>query len=339
MKQKIATYGYLLLASICLSTVLSELKGDDWENRLRFLAYRVKGDTIPVYVREFTDSSGIPYVYYAKQNGIEPGLRYNPTIVANRALEYYDQLTKDQDPQTIIHFRNCLHSLSDSMTRKKGYALYRFNWQQPFYPKPGFPFTSGMSSGRAIAAFTRAFRFFHDSLYLLEARELLRGFHIPVEDSGFTFKSDEGWWYEEFAFPQTATPRILDGHIYALLGVHEYWKATKDDSALFIFEQGIRSLEKQLPAFDAGGGQLFYDAEKHLADQHYHELLVGLMKELGDITKGPIFRKYQRKWQEPLDQPYVVRMIRLGNRSGILLFTLLTVCTFFSLLGLRRLLK
>lgn len=339
MKQKFATYGYLLLASICMATVITELKGDDWENRFRSMVYKVKGDTIPVYAREITDSLGVPFVFYAKQNGIETGLRFNPTIVANRALEYFDQLNEKQNPGTLRRFRNCIRSLSDSMTRKNGYSFYQFKWQQPFYPNLGFPFTSGMSSGRSIAAFTKAYQIIHDSIYLLEAKDLLRGFYIPVEDGGFTYKTDGGWWYEEFAFPNSVTPRILDGHIYALMGVHEYWKMTKDDSAKFIFDQGIKALKEHLPFYDAGGGKVYYDAYRHLADQHYHELIVGLMKELGDKTGDPLFRKYQRKWQEPLEQPYVIRIIRQTNRSGILLFSVLTACTCLILTGLRRLLN
>jgi len=339
MKQKLATYGFLLLASLCLATFLTEIKGDDWENRIRSLVYRVKDDTIPVYARELTDDMGVPFVFYAKQNGIEPGPRYNPTIVANRALEYHEQLIRKQDQATVSHFRNCIQYLSDSMTRKNGYAYYRFNWQQPFYPKLGFPFTSGMSSGRAIAAFTMAFRYFHDSLYLLEARHLLRGFYIPVEDSGFTYKSGNGWWYEEFAFPHSATPRILDGHIYALLGIHDYWKAINDDSAKFLFNQGIRALKEQLPFYDAGSGKVYYDSERHPADQHYHEILSRLMMELAEKTGDPVFLAYHHRWQEPLDQPYLVRMLRLGNRSGILLYSVLAVCSFLILYLLRRILK
>lgn len=336
MKQKFATYGYLLLAAVCLVTALTELKGDDWENRIRSIVYKVKGDTIPVYAREITDSLGVPYVFYAKQNGIEPGLKFNPTIVANRALEYLDRINEKQDPGTLRLFRNCIQSLSDSLIRKNGYSFYQFNWQQPFYPNLGFPFTSGMSSGRSIAAFTKAYQIFHDSIYLLEARDLLRGFYILVEDGGFTYKATGGWWYEEFAFPQALTPRILDGHIYALLGVHEYWKTTKDDTAKFIFDQGIGALKEHLPFYDAGGGKVYYDLMKHTADQHYHELLVGLMKDLGDKTRDPLFRKYQRKWQEPLEQSYLIRIFRQSNRSGILLFSVLTACIFLILSGLRR---
>jgi len=63
MKQKLATYGFLLLASLCLATFLTEIKGDDWENRIRSLVYRVKDDKIPVYARELTDEMGIPFVF------------------------------------------------------------------------------------------------------------------------------------------------------------------------------------------------------------------------------------------------------------------------------------
>lgn len=329
-------YGPLFLASLCIATTVTEFRGDAWENRVRSLAYQVKKDSIAVYAKEFTDTTGIPFVIYAPQNGIDAGKQYNPTIVANHALDLYQSILNKNDPAASKKFRNCIQWLDDNTTNKPGYSLYQFNWRQPFYPKVGVPFTSGMSSGRTIEAFTRAFQLSRDSGYLVKARMLLRGFYISITNSGFTIKSKTGWWYEEFASPLVPTPQILDGHIYALLGVHEYWKETKDDSALFIVNQGIRALKDQLPFYDAGNGAVYYDRERSLADQHYHELLVGLMKQMGEMTGDPAYYQYYRIWKEPLEQPYVLRMIRLGNRSGILLFSLITGISFVLLLLTRR---
>lgn len=329
-------YGPLFLVSLCIATTVTEFWGDAWENRVRSLAYRVKKDSIAVYAKEVSDTSGIPFVIYAPQNGIDAGKQYNPTIVANHAVDEYTSLLHQNKQVHSTKFWNCIHWLEENMTNKPAYSLYRFNWQQPFYPKVGVPFTSGMSSGRAIEAFTRAFQLSRDSGYLVKASMLLRGFYIPVTDSGFTIKSESGWWYEEFASPHAPTPQILDGHIYALLGVHEYWKVTNDDSALFIVNQGIRALKNQLPFYDAGNGAVYYDRERSLADQHYHELLVGLMKRIGEITGDPTYFKYYRKWKEPLEQPYILRIIRLGNRSGIFLFSLIMGISFVLLLLIRR---
>ena len=276
-------YGTLFLASLCIAVTITELKGDDWEDRIRSLAYRIK-----------------------------------------------------RDSGSSRKFWNCIRWLEDNMTERAGYSLYQFNWQQPFYPNIGVPFTSGMSSGSTIEAFTRAFQLSRDSRYLAKARMLLRGFFISIQESGFTLKSETGWWYEEFAAQHVQTPQILDGHIYALLGVHEYWTETKDDSALFIVNQGISALKHQLYLYDAGNGIVNYDRKGSIADQHYHELLVSLLKQLGQMTGDPDYYAYYRKWKEPLEQPYVIRMIRLGNRSGILLFALITGLSFILFLLIRR---
>ena len=50
---------------------------------------------MPSFATEQVDVNGIPKVYYAPQNNIAAGTQYNATIVANYAINYYEEYKKN----------------------------------------------------------------------------------------------------------------------------------------------------------------------------------------------------------------------------------------------------
>jgi hypothetical protein len=314
--------------SLIIAVAVTHNKGEVWEEKVRFVLYKVKNDSVPNYAVEHVDNKGVPYVYYPEQNGITAGNQYNATIVANYAIDYYKNMG-GEDTSIKTKFRNCIDWLIRSITYKNGYALYQFNWQQPWYPKVKAPFTSGMTSGRAIEAFSYAFQQTKDSSYMNHARALIKGFYLPVQEGGFTYKETNGWWYEEVADASLQTPRILDGHIYAIWGVRTYWQLTEEDSAAKVMNLGLDALKHRLSEYDGGNGKIYYDASHKPADKKYRKILLSQMKQLYDATHDDVFLNYYNKWSVADKKPYVLKVVSERNISGIILVLLLTV--FFSI--------
>jgi len=314
----------LPVLAFALSALLGEWKGDKWEKQIRYGFYDVFLDSFPNYAPNFLDHRGIPVTYYPIQQGITAGYQYNGTIVANYAIDYYKQLQQKHDSLLRFSFFNCIHWLDSAISEVNGHALYLFDWQQPWYLQVGRPFTCGMTSGRAIEAFTYAFALDGDSNHLKQAARLVRGYALPVKDGGFTYKEPEGWWYEEIADTGRQTPRILDGHIFALTGLNHYYRQTHDSLALQYFVAGEKVLKAVLPRYDRGDGFVYYDALSKLADENYHPLLVKQMDELWQITGDPVYKHYYEKWGKPLWEPYIVRIWKQGNKSGWMLFICLS---------------
>jgi hypothetical protein len=318
----------LIIMSFLIVAVICNYKGDSWEELVRNTLYKISNDSIPNYSKEIVDKKGIPYVYYREQNGITAGNQYNATIVCNYAIDYYKDIQQTNNSATRTKFLNCVNWLENNITYKDNYGLYQFNWQQPWYLSVGSPFTSGMTSGRAIEAFTDAYKLFHSAKYLAYAKALVRGFYQPIQSGGFTYKEPYGWWYEEIADTGLRTPRILDGHIYSITGVHELWLITKDDSAAYVVQKGIEALKHELPFYDVGNGWSYYDMYHKASDKKYHRLLTSQMKQLWTITNDPFFLQYYNKWNAPLQEPYVFRVIKEGNRSGLILYSLMVSIIF-----------
>lgn len=304
---------------------LCEQKGDAWEEKVRDGLYAIKGDSVPDFDAVLLDTLGIPYVLYATENGITAGKQYNPTIVANYALDYFNKFSNDQDSISQQAFMHCAHWLLKSMSLKEGYALYEFHWQQPWYDSVKTPFTSGMTSGLAMEVFAKANSLYADTVWTNAVQQLLLGYEVPVAEGGFTYREATGYWFEELADSNMHTPRIFDGHIYALLGAKYVADSLKYPLAEGLYMQGLQSLKYHLPQYDAGNGAIYYDKYKKLADKKYQRLLVGQMNRLWNKTGDSVFLNYYTKWKAPMEKPFVQRMLVERNRSALVLFGLFLV--------------
>jgi hypothetical protein len=313
-----------LLISVATGGALCEFYGDEWEQQVRSDLYKLIDKKIPAFSEEFIDSSGVPYVMYYELNGVDPGKQYNATIVCNYAIQYYNQLSEGK-LEFKKPFLNCLTWLQQNIDYKNNAALYVFNWQQPWYDSVGVPFTSGMTNGLAIQVFTNGYQLTKDSTYLHLAKALVRGFYIPIKEGGFSYHINNGWWYEEIADTNMHTPFILDGHIFALTGVHHLSRVTKSDSAAVVFQKGITALKHLLPAYDKGDNWAYYDKYRKTADKYYQRILAAQMKQLWEITGDNTFLEYHNKWRKPFNRLYILRVAEERNFSGMLLILLMAL--------------
>lgn len=92
------------------------------------------------------------------------------------------------------------------------------------------PWYSGMAQGLALGAFTRLFQVTKDPRWLEAAdRTYLSLVQAPKGDAPFASWIDGGGrvWFEEYPrYPVSHGERVLNGHIYAMFGVHDYWQLT-----------------------------------------------------------------------------------------------------------------
>lgn len=328
--KKIIRYILVLPFAVAITYWLAGKYGDVLEEPLRNVLFAAKGDSIPDYAPVFYDNKGIPYVVYATENGIKPGKQYNATIVANYALEQaalYDSLKAATNKQ---NFEKCIHWLKSAATVHNDTALYRYTWRQAWYPKVPAPFTSGMTSGRVIQAMLKAYSLNADTAALQLARQLLNGCFISIDNGGFTIMEPQGWWYEEFAAAGVETPRILDGHIFTILGLLQYSRQQQEPLAAIAAEMGLQSLKYYLPAYDAGR-QMYYDKYKKPADRKYKQVITTQLLQLYQLTHDLVFLQYYEKWTKPMQKHFVLRAMEERNKTGILLTGLLLLVTWLPL--------
>ncbi|WP_416437488.1 D-glucuronyl C5-epimerase family protein [Phnomibacter sp. MR] len=338
--KRIIRYILVLPLALLATYWLAGKYGDSLEEPVRKLLFAAKGDSIPNYAPEFVDEKGIPYVVYATENGITPGKQYNATIVANYALEYANQYEATKDAAVKKSFMHCVQWLIANATVQGDTALYMYPWRQAWYPAIPAPYTSGMTSGMVLQVLLKAQQLQPDTSYATLGRQLVNGCFRTIDSGGFTIQEPQGWWYEELAAPGVVTPRILDGHIFTIIGLLQYRNAKQDTMAAIAAEMGLQSLRYFLPFYDAGNGNMYYDHLHKPADRKYKKVITGQMQTLFELTGDSIYLQYQQRWTAPMKRHYVHRMYAERNKTGWVLFLgLLAVVWLVLYLFLKRLVR
>jgi heparosan-N-sulfate-glucuronate 5-epimerase len=155
-----------------------------------------------------------------------------------------------------------------------------------------------MAQARIMGAFQRAYELTWDEHYLYLANEAMRALEVPIQEGGVLFidQDDEGKWYAELAGGgRTSPPYILNGFIFSLLDLHDFYNRTGSQDAKLLFEDGIDELRRHLIDYDTGRWT-YYDREGHLA-YDYHYVHINQMQELYEITGDIMFKEYHDKWE------------------------------------------
>lgn len=155
-------------------------------------------------------------------------------------------------------------------------------WEYMFQFDGGLPpWTSGLSQGTALQAFSRGFSKLHDAPYLTTAQQALGIFqHAPPE--GVRITTPAGAEYAEYTY--APSDRILNGFIQAVIGLYDYTSITQDPLGEQLFEAGDAEARAEVPHYDTGGWSLYDQHEE--SNLNYHELLTEFLEHLCTRTKG-----------------------------------------------------
>ncbi|RMF31408.1 MAG: hypothetical protein D6752_02240, partial [Candidatus Nitrosothermus koennekii] len=203
------------------------------------------------------DDEGVPIVNYGYVDGVLIGKQQNPVFVCNIADKYYKDYADNRSNKSRMLFLNCARWLVNNARSYGSYKILEYHFPWPKYNiKP--PWRSGMAQALAIQVLIKAHKLTNDDIYIDASRDLLNSFFVEVKDGGVTYKDEEGWWYEEFASDDCIRSMVLNGMMFALLGIYDYYKYTSDNNAKYLFDKGVLSLKNNISKYDYKGYS-YYD--------------------------------------------------------------------------------
>ncbi|HOS44616.1 MAG TPA: D-glucuronyl C5-epimerase family protein, partial [Armatimonadota bacterium] len=126
-------------------------------------------------------------------------------------------------------------------------------------------------------------------------------------EGGFAVALPHGVWYEEYADEGGARPRVLNGMLYALFGLHDVYAYLGDRDALRLFNDGVAAVKAELPRYD-NRGHSYYDLLR-TAPGPYHAIHVEQLDTLYALTDEPIFTQYRDRWAAYRDPSFVTRLL------------------------------
>lgn len=284
---------YLLILLIAL--VIGSVIGNFTEKTVRLQIEKVYGIVMGkpmVYDITQTDEKGIPFLIEGTI-----GKQRNPMTICNKALAYFDNYQKGDSSQRQL-FINCADWLAGDTIHRDSFAVLKYNYNWAYYNMIA-PWRSGLANGVSLQVFIRAHQLTKDEKYLSVAKQIVNSFYVEVDSGGVTYKSaDEGWWFEEFADEGGNVSRVLNGHMFAMLGIHEYGNYAHDSTAKVLFNNGLIALRNNIAKYDNENGHSFYDQRGTLANLKYQKIHVDLLSQIHKISGDNTYKFYSDKWKE-----------------------------------------
>jgi len=240
------------------------------------------------------DADNIPRVDY----GAEIGLRYNAITIAQYGLFCLQKYSFSKNPTDQQRALNCADWLIDNAREwHNGSAAWVYNFDLDFYRTPA-PWISAMAQGEGISLLLRAYLLKAKSDYIDIARKAIRTFHYPVSDGGVVdYLEDVHIVFEEY--PVQPPVHVLNGHIFALLGLYDYACFFDDQEIMDLVHNGLDTIEKKWQMWDVGFWTLYdLHTTRRLASRMYHELHIRQMRLLAELFHRESFYLIAQRWTD-----------------------------------------
>tara|TARA_B100000161_G_scaffold243866_1_gene197799 strand:- start:2568 stop:3545 length:978 start_codon:yes stop_codon:yes gene_type:complete len=261
-----------------------------------YMKFHYKANYVGVH-----DKDGIPLLDYQGDIGIQ----YNPIAIAQWSLGNYNLWKRKKLSSAYQKFILGSEWLNDNLVPNKNKIHvwnHYFNWV--YKETLVNPWYSGLAQGQGLSVLCRAYKETKDPKYLKSLEKVFESLKINVKDGGVMFKdSKNNIWIEEYIMQNTPT-HILNGFIWGLWGIYDYWLLTNDKKVNELFLEYINTLENNINSYDIGYWSLYELSDNIIsmrASLFYHKLHIVQMNILFEMTRKKIFKKIGLKWSSYLD--------------------------------------
>jgi heparosan-N-sulfate-glucuronate 5-epimerase len=256
-----------------------------------YMAFREKADYSGVH-----DANGIPRLDY--RGAI--GLQYNPIAIAQWGLANFNRFLETSDADRLQKTLKSADWLAASLEQNShGLWVWNHHFDWEYRETLKAPWYSGLAQGQGVSLLLRAHAQTGHSRYQLAAEQAFISLTKPIAQGGVLVEDGErNLWIEEYLVdPPT---HILNGFMWALWGVFDFWLANADALAKQIFDRGIQTLLHNLARFDTGYWSLYEQAGtqlKMLASPFYHRLHIVQLRVMANLTGDRRFTEVADRWE------------------------------------------
>lgn len=231
-----------------------------------------------------TDGGGITVNILANGRRV-----YFATTVVQKALGHWDRWLLGEGDSHKEEFLKLCRWLLTQQDEQGGWPI----WSALGLSLPS-PY-SAMTQGECISAFVRAWKLTAEPNFAEGARKAFELLCKPMEEGGPAIYNEEDLFLEEV--PSVPRSSILNGWIFSLFGLYDFWLAFDDHSAWDIFWHSLNTLKRHLHNYDNGYWS-YYDLRGHLASPFYHDLHINQLTALFMVDKDPIIAEQRDRWIE-----------------------------------------
>jgi D-glucuronyl C5-epimerase C-terminus len=148
------------------------------------------------------------------------------------------------------------------------------------------PWYSAMAQGQALTAFVRLFEATGDQRWRDAADATFESLKIvgPRTTPWVVHLDRSGYlWFEEYALARKPD-RTINGHLFAVVGLYDYWLLTDDPEAKLLIEGGLTTVREQVATWRQPGWVSRYCITHRVQSTHYHTVHAQLAYDIHHMT-------------------------------------------------------
>ena len=226
------------------------------------------------------DSDGIVYK-------VVDGRRvYSPGNLGNDGIRYVDGYVRTGDPayldRAVVRAKKLI-----AISRLVGgarYFPYLYDYATEHLKAPWY---SAYSQGFALSLFVRLYRATGVQAWADRARETAMSFRRlgRVNQPWVAYVLNNRLWLEEY--PSATPTHVLNGLNFALFGLYDYERLTRDPAALDLLRGALRTVRSFGTTFRVPGGISYYDLVHRTRFAHYHLIHTWQLRSLAAMSGDP----------------------------------------------------
>lgn len=164
------------------------------------------------------------------------------------------------------------------------------------------PWYSAMAQGQALSVLSRLYEATNEDLWLDRAYDVFRPLATVYRfDQVMTrmqpwvsFVDSEGYlWLEEYAGGGVEPMRVLNGHVFAIFGLYDYWRVSRSAEVVPLLQGALATVEHYVPRLRVKGEPSWYGMriqDNPIAQSpKYHRIHIEQLRALEEMVGAGVF--------------------------------------------------
>ncbi|MDI6812225.1 MAG: D-glucuronyl C5-epimerase family protein [Desulfitobacteriaceae bacterium] len=232
---------------------------------------------------------------------IDGHLSYLPVTIAQYALGHYDAYLETGKRTHLEVLLLCADWFVERLVESVPGVWGWLNEHDKDIYALKSPWLSALSQGQALSVLARAYVETQDEKYLHCGERSLKAFSVPVADGGLVAQLQGEDFYEEY--PSVIPSYVLNGLIFALWGLWDFYLAGKNAQARERYATGLQTLQHHLGRYDRGWLRWsLYDRYPFriadIASIFYHKLHIQQLRAMSRLTGDERFNVLAERWEK-----------------------------------------
>lgn len=223
---------------------------------------------------------------------------YHPVTSAWYISQMLSSYHESKNPQYLDRaIATAKYLVQGSVTDAKGAVWFPYNFSHDVKTlRLGTPWHSGMAQGMMTSVFVNLYETTGDEHWKNLAAGTVKSFDTAKVERGPWFQNrtvsdgKQFVYYEEYpALSDKQNAHVVNGHIYALYGLYDYYRISGNEHIRWLFDVGASSIRDSFEAYRNPGKPSWYAATDYGRSvwgnpQNYHRGVISQLRTLAQIT-------------------------------------------------------